>query len=100
MGNDTDRLEAQLVQAKEQLHQTLAEVNERAEEIGDQLQPDRIIERYSMAAVVTAAAAGLLLGTIDDNFLVLRLMTAAGGFLLAGRFGKDHEKPEIEHAGR
>lgn len=98
MGNDTDRLEAELVQAKEQLHQTLAEVNERAEEIGDQLQPDRIIERYSMAAVVTAAATGFLLGTIDDNFLVLGLMAAAGGFVLAGRSRKDPKKPELEHA--
>lgn len=100
MGNDTDRLEAQLVEAKEQLHQTLAEVNERAEEIGDQLQPDRIIERYSTAAIVTAAATGLLLGTIDDNFLVLGLMAAAGGFLFASRSRKDPKKLEIEQAGR
>ncbi|HVA77281.1 MAG TPA: hypothetical protein VNF27_05270 [Candidatus Binataceae bacterium] len=85
MGNNTDQLEEQLEQAKEQLHQTLTEVNERAEAVGDQLQPERLLERYALPAVCAAGAAGLLLGAIDDNFLALGLMVAGGLLGLASR---------------
>ncbi|HUY37771.1 MAG TPA: hypothetical protein VMV13_03025 [Candidatus Binataceae bacterium] len=84
MANDTDRLEAQLAHAKEQLHRTLAEVNERAEAAGEQLQPEKLIERYSLPVLCAAGAAGFLLGAVDDNFLALGLMLAGGAIVLAG----------------
>ncbi|MFZ0660652.1 MAG: hypothetical protein WAM05_18170 [Candidatus Binataceae bacterium] len=87
MANDTDRLEAQLAQAKEQLHRTLAEVNERAEAVGDQLQPEKLIERYSLAVLCAAGAAGFLLGAVDDNFLALGLMLVGGVIGMASTSG-------------
>jgi hypothetical protein len=98
MGNDTNRLEEQLEQAKEQLHQTLAEVNERAEAVGEQLQPERLLERYAIPAVCAAGAAGLLLGAIDDNFLALGLMLAGGLLGMASRTRKSNASraPRVE----
>jgi hypothetical protein len=85
MEDDTDQLEEQLEQAKEQLHQTLAEVNEKAEAVGEQLQPERLIERYPGTAICAAAGVGFLLGTIDDKFVALGLILSGGLLHLAGK---------------
>lgn len=94
--DDTDRLEAQLAQAKKQLHRTLAEVNERAEAVGDQLQPEKLIERYSLPVLCAAGSAGFLLGTVDEHFLALGLMLMGGAMILAGTSGSSPERAEGE----
>ena len=43
-------------------------MNERAEAVGDQLQPEKLIERYSMPVLCAAGAAGFLLGAVDETF--------------------------------
>lgn len=88
MANDTDRLETELAQAKRRLHRTLTEVNERAEAVGDQLQPEKLIERYSMPVLCAAGAAGFLLGAVDESFLALGLMVAGTAIVLAGTSGR------------
>jgi hypothetical protein len=96
MENDTDQLEEQLEQAKEHLHRTLAEVSEKAEAVSEQLQPERLIERYPAAAVCAAAAAGFLLGTVDDDFVAIGLILTGG---LLGMAGKARNS-RISHASR
>ncbi len=63
-------------------------MNERAEAVGDQLQPEKLIERYSMPVLCAAGAAGFLLGAVDESFLALGLMVAGTAIVLAGTSGR------------
>lgn len=73
-------------EARQDLHDTLAEVNAKVERAGDELRPDRLVESHPVAASLAAGALGFLIGSIVSNRGTGPLMIAAVlGFALSIR---------------
>jgi hypothetical protein len=50
--------------ARQDLRDTLAEVNEKVERTEDEMRPDHIIESHSVGAALIAGALGFLFGSV------------------------------------
>jgi hypothetical protein len=66
-----EKIENELEQAKQDLHQTIAEVNLKVEEVGTRLQPEGLVKRNPMAAACVAAALGYVAGSRGERLPIL-----------------------------
>jgi ElaB/YqjD/DUF883 family membrane-anchored ribosome-binding protein len=64
-------------EARQNLRDTLNEVNAKVERVGDELRPDHVIQSHPLAATLTAATVGFLIGTMVGNRTTRSLMIAA-----------------------
>jgi hypothetical protein len=72
--------------AREDLRDTLTEVNAKVERAGEDLRPDRMIENHSAGAALLAGAIGFLVGTSSESRATGPIMIAAlVGFALSRR---------------
>jgi len=67
-------------EAREDLRDTLNEVNAKVERAGKDLRPDRMIENHSAGAALIAGAVGFLVGSSSIN-------RSAGPIMIAALFG-------------
>lgn len=76
--------------ARQDLRDTLAEVNAKVERARDDLRPNHLIETHPVAACLVAGSFGFFLGAKANNQGVGRLMFAAIlGFILLKRLSLD-----------
>jgi hypothetical protein len=66
--------------AREDLRDTLNEVNAKVERAGQDLRPDRMIENHSAGAALIAGAIGFLVGSSS-------IKSSAGPIMIAALFG-------------
>jgi ElaB/YqjD/DUF883 family membrane-anchored ribosome-binding protein len=84
-------------EARQNLRDTLNEVNAKVERAGDELRPDHLVESHPVAASLIAGALGFLIGSIADNRATGPIMIAAVlGFALSIRSSGESS----EHDGR
>ena len=84
-------------EARQDLLDTLTEVNAKVESAGGDLRPDRLIESHPVAASFSAGALGFLIGsTIDSRGTGPVMLAAVLGFALSIRSSREAS----EHDGR
>jgi len=74
MEDNVGQIESELEEARQDLHQTVAEVNQKVEAAATQLQPEHLVERHPLLSVCIAGALGFTLGNRANRglgFLVL-----------------------------
>lgn len=74
MGNNIGQIENELEEARQDLHQTVTEVNQKVEAVATHLQPEHLVERHPLLSVCIAGALGFALGNRESRglgFLVL-----------------------------
>jgi hypothetical protein len=84
-------------EARQELRDTLTEVNAKVERAGGDLRPDHLIESHPVAASLVAGALGFLIGSTNDSRGTGPIMIAAVlGLALSMRFSREAS----EHDGR
>ena len=82
-------------QARQDLRDTLTEVNAKVERAAGDLRPDHLIESHSVAACFVAGALGFLLGANVNNHATGPIMIAALlGFALSKRSSDERSGPD------
>jgi hypothetical protein len=84
-------------EARQNLRDTLTEVNAKVERAGSDLRPDHLIESHPVAASLAAGALGFLIGSTINNRATGPIMIAALlGFALSirSREASDHDGRE------
>lgn len=66
--------------ARQDLRDTLAEVNEKVERTEDEMRPDHVIESHPVGAALIAGALGFLFGSLVNS-------RGAGPIVIAGLLG-------------
>jgi hypothetical protein len=67
MEDNIDRIKGELEEARENLHQTVSEVNRKVEAVSTQLQPGRLAERHPLLSACIAGALGFVSGNRDHG---------------------------------
>ena len=84
-------------EARQDLRDTLNEVNARVERAGEELRPDHLVESHPVGASLIAGALGFLIGsTIDNRGTGAIIIAAVLGFALSARSSGESS----EHDGR
>ena len=79
--------------ARQDLRDTLSEVNAKVERVGDELRPDHFIEHHSVAAALVAGALGFLIGsTINSRGTGPIMIAGVLGFALSIRSSRAASK--------
>ncbi len=77
-------------EARQNLRDTLAEVNAKVERAGQDLRPDRLVESYPAAACWVAGAMGFFIGSTAKNRVTGPIVIAALlGFALSRRSSRE-----------
>jgi hypothetical protein len=77
-------------EARQNLRDTLSEVNAKVERAEGDLRPDHLIESYPGAASLVAGAVGFLIGsTINSRTTGPIMIAAVGGFALSIRSSRE-----------
>ena len=81
--------------ARQDLRDTLTEVNAKVERAGGDLRPDHLIESHPVAASLVAGALGFLIGsTLDSRGTGPIMIAAVLGFALSIRSSRDTSEPD------
>jgi len=81
--------------ARQDLRDTLTEVNAKVERAGGDLRPDHLIESHPVAASLVAGALGFLNGsTLDSRGTGPIMIAAVLGFALSIRSSRDTSEPD------
>lgn len=84
------RIQDERADARQDLHDTLSEVNAKVGRAEDGLRPDRMIENHSAGAALIAGGIGFLVGSTVNNQAAGPIMIAALlGFALSQRGSKE-----------
>lgn len=81
MENNIARIEDELGEARQSLQQTLADVGQKVEAGGTQLQPDNLVNRNPLLSLCIAGALGLAAGSRGEKPVVV------AAFVLGGLLG-------------
>jgi hypothetical protein len=77
-------------EARQNLRDTLAEVNAKVERAGQDLRPDRLVESYPVAVCWVAGALGFFIGSTAKNRVTGPIAIAALlGFALSRRSSRE-----------
>ena len=77
-------------EARQDLRDTLTEVNAKVERAGGDLRPEHLVERHPVAASLVAGALGFLIGSTINNRVTGPIMIAAVlGFALSIRSSRE-----------
>lgn len=97
MGNMTNEEQISAIQterddARQDLRDTLTDVNEKVGQVEDEMRPDRVIESHAVGASLIAGAMGFLFGSIVNSRGAGPVVIAALlGFALSKR-GSDDQR--------
>jgi hypothetical protein len=84
------KLQEEQEAARQDLRDTLNEVNAKIEQVESDLRPDHMIESHPVGASIVAGALGFLMGTRLKSRLTGPIMIAAViGFVLSRRTSKE-----------
>jgi len=95
MGNMTNEEQISAIQterddARQDLRDTLTDVNEKVGQVEDEMRPDRVIESHAVGASLIAGAMGFLFGSIVNSRGAGPVVIAALlGFALSKRGSDD-----------
>jgi hypothetical protein len=78
MEDNIDRIRDELEEARQSLHQTVTEVNQKVEEVTTQFQPSHVVEKYPLWSVCIAGALGFISGNRSSATLPILVL---GGLL-------------------
>src|ERR1700675_3532628 len=85
---NNSRLETERADARQDLQDTLSEVNAKLSNAEDGLRPDRLVESHPVGAALIAGALGFVFGSTSTNRVSGPMIIAAlVGFALSKRFG-------------
>lgn len=78
MEADIDTIKTALEEARQNLHQTVAEVNQKVATVSTQLQPEHLVERHLLLAVCIAAALGFATGNGSERPAGMAVLVLGG----------------------
>lgn len=82
--------------ARQDLRDTLTDVNEKVGQVEDEMRPDRVIESHAVGASLIAGAIGFLFGSIVNSRGAGPVVIAALiGFAISKRGSDDHVEARI-----
>jgi uncharacterized iron-regulated protein len=94
------RIQDERADARQDLHDTLSEMNAKVGRAEDGLRPDRMIENHSAGAALIAAGIGFLVGSTANNQAAGPIMIAALlGFALSRRGSKESSQAKMTRRG-
>ena len=77
-------------EARQDLRDTLNEVNRKVERVGDDLRPEHLVERHAVGASLAAGVIGFLIGSTTNNRAAGPILIAAvAGFALSIRSSRE-----------
>jgi hypothetical protein len=89
MEDNIDTIRQELEEARQSLHETVAEVNQKVATVSTQLQPEHLVERHLLLAVCIAGALGFATGKSGGRLLGVATLVL-GGLLGAGLTEASH----------
>lgn len=90
------QLEQERDQARQDLHDTLAEVGAKLESVEDSLRPIQLVEHHAIGATLIAGALGFIFGSTNKTPIAGAVITAAlVGFALSRRAAADGDKADV-----
>jgi len=90
------QLEQQRDQARQDLHDTLAEVGAKLESVEDNLRPVHLIENHAMGASLIAGALGFIFGSTSETPIAGAVIAAAlFGFALSRRSAAHGDQADV-----
>jgi ElaB/YqjD/DUF883 family membrane-anchored ribosome-binding protein len=82
-------------EARQDLRETLSQVNAKVERAGDDLRPEHLIESHPVGACLVAGVIGFLIGSTINNRAAGPLMIAAvAGYALSIRSSREASEPD------
>jgi hypothetical protein len=82
-------------EARQDLRETLSEVNAKVEQAGADLRPEHLVESHPVGAALVAGVLGFLIGsTIDSRATGPIMIAAAMGFALSIRSSREASLPD------
>lgn len=82
-------------EARQDLRETLSEVNAKVEQAGADLRPEHLVESHPVGAALVAGVLGFLIGsTIDSRATGPIMIAAATGFALSIRSSREASLPD------
>ena len=85
MADDVEKIKGELEKARQNLQQTVTEVNRKVESIGAQLQPTQLVERNIRVSLWIAGVLGFSLGGADGTLGALVLGAVLGAAINEAR---------------
>jgi hypothetical protein len=90
------QLEQERDQARQDLHDTLAEVGAKLESVEDNLRPVQLVENHAIGASLIAGALGFIFGSTSKTPIAGAVITAAlFGFALSRRSAAHGDKADV-----
>ena len=90
------QLEQERDNARQDLHDTLAEVGAKLESAEEQLRPVNLIENHAIGAAIIAGALGFIFGSTSKSRMAGAVITAAlSGFALSRRSAPDGDQADV-----
>ena len=83
-------------QARQDLHETLAEVGAKLESAEEQLRPVHLVENHAIGSALIAGALGFIFGSTSRSRMAGAVITAAlFGFALSRRSAPDGDQADV-----
>ena len=83
MEDNIDRIKDELEEARQSLHQTVTEVNQKVEAVTTQLQPSHVVERYPLWSICIAGAIGFVSGNRSNGAVPILVFGGLLGAILS-----------------
>ena len=83
MEDNIDRIKDELEEARESLHQTVTEVNQKVEAATTQLQPSHVVARHPLWSVCIAGALGFVTGNRSNGVVPILVLGGLLGAMLS-----------------
>jgi hypothetical protein len=97
MTDEVAKIESDLDQAREELHQTLEQVNQKVEAVGTELtRPENIHRLAPLVSICLAGAAGLAAGSARNRSRMFGTFATGllAGFIIKRRSPRDEHRHE------
>jgi hypothetical protein len=78
MEDNIDTIRNALEEARQSLHQTVAEVNQKVATVSTHLEPERLVERHLLLAACIAAALGFATGKSGGRLIGVATLVLGG----------------------
>jgi hypothetical protein len=83
MENNIELIQEELEEARQSLHETVAEVNRKVETVGTQLKPGHMVERHPLLSVCIAGAMGFAMGDRTNGPIAVLVVGGLLGAMLS-----------------
>jgi hypothetical protein len=90
------QIEQERDQARQDLHDTLAEVGAKIESAEEQLRPIHLVENHAIGAALFAGILGFIFGSTSNSRMAGAVITAGlFGFALSRRLAPDGDQADV-----